>query len=203
MKLLRTLLTVAAVCGLTLSAQGDSLDFKINVLDPPPFPILPALDITSDAPFNVTFGGCPQFIIGGTSPAATGCFLGINDTGQTITSLELTFQNTTNSDPNDFITVLNGQAPTCDISNGASLFGQITDCGLENDLYDLGFAGGSGIPNATTFYIAEAGPDPSAFGTGTGTIGFAAVPEPNSMLLLSTGMMVAGILLSRRSMLSR
>ncbi len=205
MKLLRTLLIAAAVSGMTLSAFGDSLDFALNVLDPPPnFPILNTLDITSAAPFNITFGGCPQFIIKGTNPTATGCFIGLNDTGQTITSLDLSFQNTTNSNPNDFTTVLNGQSVTCDTGNGMSLFGNVTECSPANGpngFYNMGFDGGSGILNGQPFYIAEAGPDPTAFsGTNTGTIGFA--PEPGSFVLLSTGIAMAGLLLKRRLLFS-
>ncbi len=204
MKLLRTLLIAAAVSGMTLSAFGDPLDFALNVLDPPPnFPILNALDITSAAPFSVTFGGCPQFITNGTNPTATGCFIGLNDTGQTITSLDLSFQNTTNSDPTDVTTVLNGQSVSCDVSNSMSLFGNVTECAAAsgpNGFYNMGFDGGSGILNGQTFYIAEAGPDPTAFsGTNTGTIGFA--PEPGSLVLLSTGAIMAGLLLQRRRVL--
>jgi hypothetical protein len=211
MKTFRVLLVLVLLCGFSSLSWAD--DFRINVLDPPPTPpgnpSLSYTDITNTSSFDVVFGGCPAFIEAVvTTPS--GCFTGLNDTGTTITSLTLSFVNSTNGDPNDTVTALNSQDADCDVGGlgtpGSTfvgpLFGNTTTCGLVGSTYDLNFIGTSqvpGVPSGEFFYIVEQGADPSAFGTGTGFVGLATdTPEPNSLLLLSTGVMMAGLLLFRR-----
>jgi hypothetical protein len=191
MKPLRILpiLIVAAICGMPHSAFGDSVDFHMGVLDPS-FPILPTTDIQNTSPFPVTFGGCPGFI------PATGCFEALNDTGQTITSLTLTFANSTSTNPTD-PDVLNGQDATCDTT--PIFVGSSTICGLNgNGVYDLLFSGGNGLAPGAFFILYETGPNPDAFGTGSGVVGVA--PEPDSLLLFSTGVMMAALFVFRRKL---
>jgi hypothetical protein len=199
MKFFLSLVILAAVFGAPHSAFADSADFKTGVFDPPtnPDPILPLTDIQTTTPFSVVFGGCPATI--GNPPVpivASGCFLGLNDTGQTITSLDLTFDNTTSADPND-PNALNGQDADCETT---SVFvGSSSNCGLVNgSTYNLLFSGAVGLPPGAFFVITESGPNPDAFQGGEGVITI--TPEPNSYILLLTGMMMAGMFLFRRSL---
>jgi hypothetical protein len=183
------LLIFAAICGMPHAAFGDPVDFHMGVLDPS-FPILPTTDIRNTSPFPVTFGGCPSFI------PATGCFEALNDTGQTITSLTLTFANSTNPNPTD-PDVLNGQPADCDTT--PVFVGSSTVCGLNgNGVYDLLFLGGNGLAPGTFFILYETGPNPDAFGTGSGVVGLS--PEPDSLLLFSTGAMIAAFFVFRRKL---
>lgn len=201
MKVFRCLFAIALVCGLTsLVAKADPVDFKASVLDGP----VTGFDITSLAPFPVIFGTCPTSITG------DGCFLGINKTGVAITTLSLIFPDTG---------ALGGQPVTCDTSVPGSIFSS-ANCSLSNNgtIYTLDFSGGS-IPPCTmshhddegdddddhptcgSFYIVETGVDPSVFPEGTGIPN--AVPEPDTMLLLSTGIATMGTLIARRRRLSK
>jgi len=191
----RFLFALVLVCGLCSAAKADPLDFNARVQDPPPPPAgLTTYDLTSNT-FDVTFGGCPAYITD-----ATGCFLAINDTGSTMTSLDLTFLNSTDpADPGNTTQYLNGQPVGCTTTEGGSLFSTAA-CSLSTDklTYQLDFSGGSGIADAEFFIIAEDGPDPSAFGTGSAVATLAPVPEPNSGVLLGTGAMFVGMFLIGR-----
>ena len=193
MKIFRCLFAIALVCGLTsLVAKADPVDFKADVIDGP----LTGYHITSLAPFPVVFETCPITITG------QGCFLGINDTGVPITTLNLIFPNTSS---------LGSQPVTCDTSVSGSIFSS-ANCSLSNNgtLYTLDFSGGSIPPckvgdgdndwddheDCGSFYIVETGVDPNVFPAGTGIPN--AVPEPGSIALLSTGIAAMGTLVSRR-----
>lgn len=195
MKIFRCLFAVALLCGLTsLAAKADPVDFKMDVLDGP----ITGQFITSTAPFPIKFGDCPSNITG------DGCFLGINDTGMAITSLSLIFPNTS---------ALGSQPVTCDTSTAGSIFSSAS-CSLTNNgsIYKLDFAGGSIPPCKTihgdgdndsddqpvcgSFYLVETGVPADSFPEGTGTVN--PVPEPDTLLLLSTGIGMVGALVARR-----
>jgi hypothetical protein len=193
MKSLRAIFVLALFCGFSSLALADDIDFHMSVLDPPQQLNYTSIDNTD--PFAVSFSACPQII------KATACFTGFNDTEQTFTSLSLVFDNSTNpKDPNDFTNFLNGQTPTCDTTPAASLFGTAT-CSLnpEETEYLLNFSGGSGIAPGQFFFIAETGPTAAAFGVGTGVVGI--TPEPDSLLLFATGVMMAGLFFFRQGWL--
>jgi hypothetical protein len=172
MKFLLSFVAVALFCGFSMRAGASPIDFKMGVLDPNQ-----QLNYTSisdpSTPFTVTFSTCP------TSISADGCFTGFNDTTDVFTSLDLTFANNT---------VLNGQTPNCDTSIAGSLFGS-SSCMLSGNTYLLDFFGGTGIDPGAFFFITESGVNPpSGFGQGTGMVGV--TPEPSSVLLMATGLMM-------------
>jgi hypothetical protein len=190
MKMFRCLLAIALVCELTGVAKANPIDFHMGVLDPVPQPTYTLVDGTT--PFAVAFGACPSNIV------ADGCFTGYNDTKDvTFTSLHITFTNTTSNDPSDQINFLNGQTPTCDTNSPQSLFSNAS-CSLSPDetTYILDFFGGLGIAPGQFFFITEIGPVPNAFQGGIAEV--SSVPEPNTVLLLSTGMAMIGLIIIRR-----
>jgi hypothetical protein len=64
-------------------------------------------------------------------------------------------------------------------------------CEQVGSTYVLKFAGGTGVPTGTDFVFFEEGALPSDF-TGTAVIGVE-TPEPDSVVLFSTGVMMAGL----------
>lgn len=193
MKFFCRFFALALILGMTGLANAGTLDFKMNVLDGP----ITGDYIEGTAPFAVSFGACPLNL---TNAGALGCFDGYNDTSYTLTSLNLTFTNTTSStSPNDFFNYLNGQTPDC---AATAVFDVVSTCYLSTDktTYVLDFSGGTGIPAATTFFIAEYGVNPNAFQGGMGQVTLS--PEPSSILLLGTGVLMVGMLLARRRMAS-
>ena len=124
-----------------------------------------------------------------------GCFLGINSTGETITSLSLIFSNAASLG-----------SLTCDNADNppglpATIFTNPT-CSSTGPPYTLTFTGGDGLAPDGDFIIFEDGADPDDLGTGQGSVTI--TPEPDSFLLFSTGvmMMTAGLYLSKRNRLS-
>jgi hypothetical protein len=191
MKTIRCLIAAILLCGLATMAKAD--DFKFQVLDAGP---IDYTTINGPGPFDVEFGPCPVFI------DASGCFAGFNDTGETFTTLTLIVPNTTSpDDPNDDVNYLDGQPADCDVSAPTSLFTG-ADCSLSPDgtHYILHFWGEPGITPPTGieafFYLAETGPDPSAFQGVTAALGN--TPEPGSIWMLSTGAALLGFALFRR-----
>jgi len=63
---------------------------------------------------------------------------------------------------------------------------------------NLLFTEAAGLPPGAFFVITEVGPNPDAFQGGEGVITI--TPEPDSYILLLTGMMMAGMFLFRRSL---
>lgn len=187
MKLNRSLLFVAAVCGLTLSAFGDPLDFRANVLDPPnSYPVT----IINSTQFSMGFSACAA----GELPnglTADGCFAAQNDSGQTWTSLDIIFPDTS---------ALGSQPASCAPDASNNIFGN-TSCTLVNGFYILNFFSGSipsGAGNQSIFFITETGVNPDDFPDGAVVAGVGTVPEPGSVLLLMTGMVLLGFVTAPR-----
>lgn len=191
MRMLRYLLAIIFVCGIAGIAKGD--DFRMVVLDPPPdsFPTYPIFD----SPFTITFAPCA---IGqlptGTLGTYDGCFSGVNRSGQDWTSLTLSFSNNT---------ALADAAPAnCSPDGGGlDIFPEPGpgNCDLhENQQYILIFSGGL-LTNNENFVIAEQGVNPTEFPEVSASFTTAsAVPEPESVWLLSTGIALAGSAIRRR-----
>ena len=196
MKFACRLFAAALILGLTTMAKADTVDFRMSVLDGP----ITGAFITDTTPFQVAFGNCPTELA---KAGALGCFTGVNDTNSFITGIDLTFDNTVSaSNPTDFFHYLNGQTPDCVASSFFTNVG--SPCFLSgppdsaSSVYVLDFSGGTGIAPLTTFYIAEYDASPDAFQGGMGAVTLSAVPEPNSILLLSTGVAMIGLFFARR-----
>lgn len=177
MKIFRWMLAAALVCGLTGVAKANS-DFHMVVLDP--FATTPIFT----TPFQFSFAACAA----GQLPTNVknsyeGCFSGVNRTGKDWTGLQLVFSNTA---------PLGSQPAGCEL-DGSTDFFQSASCGLTPDesKYILSFTTGA-IPNNGNFVIAEDGVDPALFPQVTGTATTATTPEPASIWLLSTGVLLIG-----------
>jgi len=196
--LFRILFVLALLCGGSSLAHADGVDFRMTVLDPPNGclpgdsscaiynPGSPALSVALSADQCTPFGL--------TGPRGDyGCLIINNLTGSTITSLNLSFD-----------APIEGQTASCDSAgqNGlTSVLNPTATCGqtvqTPNGLvYQLDFAGGTGVPNGNDLVIFEEGAAPGDFVGGMATVGIA--PEPDSLLLFSTGVMMAGLYMSRR-----
>jgi hypothetical protein len=188
--LLRVLFVLALICGGSSLAHAD--DYRLTVLDPPNLCADPSLCFIG-APgteFNVGLSAdaCPPGVSANLTPGTFGCFVGDNLTGATITSLLLTFD-----------APIEGQTASCDNAGQGDLKSalNVVSCGLNQDgtKFILDFAGGTGVAPLGDLIIFEEGADPADF-VGTGVVGI--TPEPDSLLLFSTGVMMAGLYMSRR-----
>jgi len=170
------LLALVVLCGLCGVAKADSADFNARIQDPSGT----YYEVDSST-FTVTFSdtACPT--------GFDGCFIATNNTGATITSLDLVFPDTPG---------LGGQPAGCTTSEGGSEFADAV-CALTDGVYNLYFSGGTGIANTSAFDILEVGAPAAAFGdiTATATL---ATPEPGSALLFATGTAFVGVVLGRR-----
>lgn len=191
MRMMRYLLAIALVCGVAGVAKAD--DFRMVVLDPPPssFPTFPVFD----SPFTFNFAACaPGQLPTGTQDIYAGCFSGVNRTGQDWTSLTLDFSNNS---------ALSDAAPAvCSLDGGGQdIFAAPSPgaCDLQsNQQYVLIFTGGI-LANNENFVIAEEGVDPADFPEVTASFTTSATtPEPESLWLLSTGLVFAGRLFAHR-----
>jgi hypothetical protein len=205
MRILRYMVAVSLFCGLTAAANAAQVSFQVIVIDPPPSNLIQP--ITSDS-FTFSFAPCvsPGQVPQGTS--YVGCFTGENSTGHTLTSLQM------------FIPTIPGLGVDCGKSTtGLDLFATVA-CTTVQGGYILDFEGGN-IPTSighnpddanfnrdSVFTIAEGGVDPSSFPEVTASFNSpipATTPEPNSLLLLATGLLTGGGLMlgdSRRRMVA-
>ena len=182
MKIFRYLCLAAAFCGVAAAANADPIDFHANILDPAFF----RTNVPSQ-PFVVTFGNCNGPLPSGVSPAPTGCFFGRNTSGVTWTGLQLLFP---------VSGAIANQTANCAPQPSGNIFTSF-NCGFinNNSQFLLSFAGGL-IPNNSEFVITESGvADPTLFPNGT--LDFS-VPEPTSILLLSTGSLLMGLLVVKQ-----
>ena len=192
--LLRVVFVLALFCGLASQAHAVGVDFHVQVLDPANICFSnPAACVITDpsAPFAVTFNSatCGLAIPPISVPSPAGCLIVFNATFQTFTSLDLTFGG------------LGDLTFDCPTSDPHSIFASST-CTSNGGIDELSFSGGDGLPPAQVMFIVENGVDPGLF-EGTGMVG-TATPEPESLLLLSTGMvmMTAGVFLNKRRLLA-
>ena len=184
MSLLRSLLVVALVCGLSGVAKASQADFHTTVLDP--FATTPIFT----TPFQFSFDTCSAGQLPtNVKDTYVGCFSAVNRTGKDWIGLQLVVSNTDS---------LGGQPASCALDGSADLF-QNTSCALTPDgsKYILSFAGGD-IPNNGSFVIAEDGVNPADFPMVDASVTTTVTPEPDSILLLSTGIAALGSLAAKR-----
>jgi hypothetical protein len=196
--LLRVLFILALFCGVTSHAHAS--DFHAQVLDPTcennnSACTLNLTDLGTSFPITLTETNCAAHNITGPSSGDFGCFVGTNQTGGPITSFNLDFTGS----------VLTGATCDTDLTNtgiglppgGIAPAFSITGCSPDGaGGFDLTFSGGA-ITDTNQFIILEVGVDPSDIGASAVAN---PVPEPDSLLLLSTGamMMTAGMFLNKR-----
>jgi hypothetical protein len=189
MKSLSYFLLLILLGGSLGTARADNSDFQFKVQDPVPPSTLTETLVYANTPFTVTMGACQL------GETAQGCFYGLNESGQTLTTLDIGFDNSIGTPGNDF---LNSQPADCITDFSSSAFSNAV-CGLDpgNATYDLLFTGSPGITPNEVFTLEEFGPNPDAF-QGGNAIAMADAPEPGSIVLTFSGVLLFGFLLFRR-----
>lgn len=183
------LIVVVLLCGSVAShAQGN---FHAQVLDPTCDStntecILHPVDLGTPFSVSLLAGTCGDAGVSPLPAPPFGCFFAANLTGEPITSFTLDFSaipEVTGCDTN-----ITGVTPPVAFS--------VSSCVVDAEGgYDLTFTGGS-IATGHNLIILEEGVDPNLF-KGSATAN--PVPEPDSLLLLSTGaMMIATGLFMKR-----
>lgn len=207
MKMLRNLFALGLICSLAGVARASN--FQMVVVDP--LPSYVNIITAADLPLTVSLSTCQagQVPSGAGDPTYDGCYSGLNDTGKTLSNLEL------------LVPVISGFTPTCTPAPGEIFFTNVSCNGLTSDGKDyiFLFSGGPGIPTATDcdhdndggnlngddfsascnagtiFTIAESGAPVSDFAH---INVIANTPEPSSFWLLSTGVLSAGVFFGDR-----
>jgi len=173
--LLRVLFILALSCGASSVAHASSIDFHVEVLDPanscdPSTSLCTIAD--PGQPISITFlsAACTPF--GLPNGPTDGCLvLGNNTLTTTFTNLELIFG------------VSGNISPTCG-TDGVNFASAI--CGVSGGVETFFFSGGPGLAPLHQLVIFESGVSPDGL-VGTVTVN---TPEPESLLLFSTGAMM-------------
>jgi hypothetical protein len=209
MKMLRYLLAIALVCG--LSGVARAVDFQAIVIDPQPTP--GEVNLIYNQNFAVTLTPCNADQLDGLSTSDfIGCFTGLNLTGKTLTSLQTDF-------PAIYLAGNVLDQANCP-KETQDVFANIS-CGFTNSSdteYYLSFSGGDGVAAASTangdcdndsdggtklnadditcdlpsiFTIAVGGIPAADLPQNFTVVGNA--PEPGSLWLMSTGVLSLGL----------
>ena len=194
--LLRILFVLALFCGISSFAHAQrGVDFHVQVLDPVCTPTSPIVCTVQDPSiaFPVTFDSvtCQDFL-GGPLVSTNGCFEVVNASPDNFTSLDITLTGFGNA---------TFDCPTTSTSP-ASVFPD-SNCGPGEA---LSFFGGDGLPPTKTLAVVISITDQGVLdgltvGDFGGTATINPTPEPDSLLLFSTGamMMAGGLFIKRRS----
>ncbi len=188
MRYIRVILMLALFCALFCAVPAShAVGFHATVLDPvctdPTECQLHAVDL--GVPFPVVLGvqACTDAGVSPLPDGPFGCFVGTNLTGSNITSFTL-----------DFLAITGVTGCDTDITDiSPPVAFSVSHCAGDGDGgFLLTFTGGSIIPGHSLIVLEE-GVSPDLF---VGSATADPVPEPDSLLLLSTGVMMTGMYLS-------
>jgi len=188
--LLSVLFVLALFCGLTTQAHAGT--FHVGATDPnscSPNDTSSCFLIDSGplTGFDFTTAGCSM----SNAPEGAFCIALFNGTGETITSITLTIL--TADIPPD-------QTAMCDTT--ADFFGS---CSTSGDNSVFSFTDGNFKPRGTEVIYVVPDPDDTDFNPSflsAATVTVTETPEPDSLLLFSTGVMMAGLYMAKRPLLS-
>ena len=181
MKILRYLMLSVLLLGVSNIAHA----FSWTLQDPP----------STDSPFFTLSPGQQSFSFGFATcdvpfngHVYTGCAVGFNDTGQTLTTINFTFGNAPGLDAAQCSSdAFSASTTTCDSSSSEGYFLSFNDdCGSKT----------CGIPDDNFFVILEDGLPGGEFPDVAGVAN--PTPEPSSIWMVLSGMGSLGYLVRRR-----